>query len=330
MPLTNVAFIVIGAIAICAAIARILASRSNPRKEISAEKDDAQSDREFSQEHQPPAASLHAAVSALDPAVTPISSSMVDRPSNERAYQKAQIRLIKRQIRVAKKLNRITVWAAIVGGIGLLILFGTLLVTKQGADTMHEQMLISERPYLSIGRVGNGPIAEWTVGAKGRKEGLRIWFYNAGNTPAQRVYVNGGDPNNFVHLTLRPAPPKIVGRAVELRSGEKFGVDKGGAWSWLSGIVIPSHVVGSIPMNGFGQQQITRALEDAKQSNTISVLGDFEYVDVFGEYCCEPFRLSWDLASNQFSSQPMPEIRHFSCAPNIPNICEIKGEPALQ
>jgi hypothetical protein len=71
------------------------------------------------------------------------------RPTSNRPYEEVQISLQERQTRAAEKLNCITVWAAMVGLVGIIVLIGTLFITKQSADTGTKQLELSERPWVS-------------------------------------------------------------------------------------------------------------------------------------------------------------------------------------
>lgn len=205
-----------------------------------------------------------------------------------------------------------------------------LRAAQQEAGTADESMRVSNRPYVDIGRPDNNPIAEWIIDSSGRKTGLKVYFQNAGNTPAQRFYLNGGPkPEDFLHLTLKPVRPKIVASKFPLviRPGEQVSMDATGLWSWVPGIPIPARSTMPVQANGFGEEQIASALRAGK--GTIQVNGTFEYMDVFGEYCCEPYVISWDEGSKTFAYRP-GMARQFFCPSDISNICRIKGEPILR
>jgi hypothetical protein len=204
------------------------------------------------------------------------------------------------------------------------------LAAVRQANTADEAMRFSQRPYIEIGRPDDKPIAEWVIERSGKKVGLRIYFQNAGSTPAQRFYVNGGrDPNGFLHLTLKPGPPKIVGGnfPLEIRAGETVGMDASGMWSWVAGIPIAARSTESVQASQLGEEQIAKAIKTGKGS--MQVNGTFEYMDVFNEYCCETYVITWDQRSKSFTYRPGPP-RQFYCPSDIPNVCQVKNEPILR
>ena len=202
--------------------------------------------------------------------------------------------------------------------------------TIQSVEVARESMRVSNRPYVEIGRPDGKPIAEWIIDKSGKKTGLKISFQNAGNTPAKRFYVNAGDIGKFVHLTLGLGPPpKRTGQGFEIEPGQLVGGDsKHSLWTWLPGTTIPSHSTAVVQASTFTQDAIAKSLFKDSKGNIYAIFGDFEYMNVFGEYCCEPFILQWDQVSEQFAFEPTLHDITF-CPPNIPNICRSEGEPVL-
>jgi hypothetical protein len=153
-------------------------------------------------EHQPPSAPLQSSVISNEAAMAETAPSQIQRPTNDRSYKKAQIAFVKRQIRAAEKLNCITLWASVVGGIGLFIVGGTLLTTKMAADaaktqaraalmaaeTGKKQLELSERPWVFANQI------EFASSFDFFKEGaivdLRFNLTNIGHSPARDVSIN--------------------------------------------------------------------------------------------------------------------------------------------
>lgn len=199
------------------------------------------------------------------------------------------------------------------------------IVSNRQWLTAQDQLRISERPYLEIAQ---RPVAQWTTDKQGNKTGITIYFENAGDTPAQRLYVNAGnDPKQFTHLTIRPVPLRVVpGQWFKVAAGESIMMDiVNGARRWIPGVLVPSHATVPVQISGLGQDAIEKGLKAGK--GTLQLFGDFEYVDIFGEYCCEPFTLQWN--GTQFVQQPSFVARNEFCAPDIQNVCRIPGEPML-
>lgn len=219
------------------------------------------------------------------------------------------------------------IYAAITAAI-LVTNLSLVGATKKQAAVADEAMRISERPYVDVGRLNGGPIAEWTTDASGKQQGLKIWFRNVGTTPAQRLYVNGNPMiAEFLHLTLKPARPKMIGRGFEIGPGEEVGMDQThGLFAWIRGTILPARSELEVSANALGEQQITAQLKRNKDQG-FQITGNFEYMNVFNEYCCEPFILRWEKSSGNFTSRPAIGERKYYCAPDIPNVCEQRGEP---
>ena len=63
-----------------------------------------------------------------------------------------------------------------------------------------------------------------------------------------------------------------------------------------------------------------------EQGEAVELIGDFEYSNVFGEYCCEPFRVDWDPTLKELKYTNLSVPRGPFCAHDIHNICAVKGE----
>jgi hypothetical protein len=117
-------------------------------------------------------------------------------------------------------------------------------------------------------------LADWQRDEHKRITGLIIHFQNAGNTPAFQLYVNllptpGALPSsNFAHL--RP---------------QRLG-------SWVTGDVVAAHSTLDKAVLNFAGKHIDDVLTGAQNWRwSCEFEGNFEYINIFGEYCCEPFAL---------------------------------------
>jgi hypothetical protein len=165
-----------------------------------------------------------------------------------------------------------------------------------------KQMRVSARPYVTMGKQ-NGPMAEW-VGSDQNRVGIKIYFHNAGNTPAKQLIVNAsvqpqpGVASSYPHLSWHPL------------------------WGWFAN-VIPSIVVApgqTEPEQIYNLNQIDIAR--GFREKEFRVVGEYEFSNVFGEYCCEVFCLTWQSGEFQrcipkFSEPICPSI------PDHPNVCRI-------
>jgi hypothetical protein len=142
---------------------------------------------EASQEHQPPSLPFQGAVVSSDSSATKMPIPAVDRNAEEEAYKRRQMTLMERQARAAERLNCISAWAAGVGVVAMLILIGTLLVTKQSADTAQKQLDMSERPWVGIDRVE--PVSPLNFDRTGGHLSLSFYMTNFGHSPARDIRV---------------------------------------------------------------------------------------------------------------------------------------------
>jgi hypothetical protein len=194
------------------------------------------------------------------------------------------------------------------------------------ATVADEAMRVSNRPYLEIeNRIDDptGPRTEWSQYANGERS-LKIWFFNWGNTPASRVRVNAGpDPAQFLHLSLKPVERSVTwqGKVAFLSPGPGEAVSTDNvthkALGWIKGDIISAH--SDLPVTAWGFGENERAQIDSGQS--IKVSGDFEYMNVFGEYCCRPFELEWTPKTQRFAYTPTPLPETVYCPADLKNIC---------
>ena len=218
-------------------------------------------------------------------------------------------------------------------------------LTNQSVNIAHvqaaladESMRVSQRPYVETARIDpDKPLAEWIFDPNKNRTGVRLWVYNVGNTPAQRLYVNGATDLNkiaeFPHLALKAASRSGVlfkGNTAYFvaKPGEEFGfnLERRTAWTWIPGATIPSHTEVLVQVNDLTEKDIAQAFTTT-QNWEVVIQGDYEYMNVFGEYCCETLALTWDEPTSRFSVSVTPVSRKAVCAKGIPNICQTEGEP---
>lgn len=223
----------------------------------------------------------------------------------------------------------IIMWASIataIATIGILIVTGIYSyyarrqwqVMEKTLNATDLQMRVSQRPYVDLGRPGDDIIVTWRTDDTGKKTGIILYFQNTGNTPARRFYINGRfhthgssfDPEDFHHLQMKPS-------IIEQKTPE--GTIRGR--TYIFGTLIPAHDSIEIIVPNLNERDIEAALTKSPHALTLS--GNFEYMNVFNEYCCESFMISWE--SRQFRNVG-PSIRGLVCPIDIPNICKQEDE----
>jgi len=181
--------------------------------------------------------------------------------------------------------------------------------SSQSVAVARESMRVSNRPYVEIGQPEIGkPVADWILGKHKRREGIKVYFQNPGNTPGKRLYVNGvilpGTMSQFPHLDMAPVPVP-------------------GGFSWINGPLIPAHGSLAVQINSLGNKEIAAGMIGARKTKgEFRVDGDFEYTNVFDEYCCEPYCLMF-TKGKFISCLPLP--RSLVC-PKVPNVCKERNE----
>lgn len=153
--------------------------------------------------------------------------SVVTQPvPTESEHRKAEQDFWRRTLRKQRNLNCLTFLGVLAAGLAFYVLLKTL-------DVSDESMRVSNRPYIAVGK--EGTVAEWTFD-KGKQSGVKIWFQNAGNTPAQRFFVNAqlmpSKPSEFTHLTMKAEPIKILPNGM-------FEIKSGLSVSWQLGWPLP-------------------------------------------------------------------------------------------
>jgi hypothetical protein len=183
------------------------------------------------------------------------------------------------------------------------------------ASITDEAMRISNRPYVQI---RSEQSATWILDDKGQQTGIDLYLENAGNTPAEETIVCGGIPNtgrpiNCQHLQMRP---KRVEMSVAGSQPKRVVT----AYTSTIGPVIPARTITPIRIANITAEEIQKGLKD---KTGFSVMGAFEYTNVFDEYCCEPFQII--LGRTGFVTEPLAGY-YVACAPDRPNVCQPKSQ----
>lgn len=219
---------------------------------------------------------------------------------------------------------------AVYGTLAYTLITGPILVVNwclvrtstEQAAIANESMRVSQRPYIELGQSGpDNPVASWNIQGEERV-GLFIYLQNAGATPAKRVYANGKflpGEMTFHHLEMQPQPAKLASPSV----GQIYERAKN-ATTWTSGPVIAAHDTQRVLVNNIGPIEIKKAMAKG-QSGQITLLGDFEYTNIFDEYCCESFCLKVAQSGIIGICNPPPP-RFIVCPKMMANVCEQKGE----
>jgi hypothetical protein len=183
-----------------------------------------------------------------------------------------------------------------------------------------EAMRVGNRPYVQVSKsLSSKQSWEWTLDKKGNRIGVQLYLENAGNTPAERTEVCGQISNigpwrtACNHLEPHPKPVEIP----LYHQARKSMV----GYSYTMGTVIPAHETIVIPVPNVTPEGIKKAL--AVKTGPFTVIGSFEYMNVFNEYCCEPFLIS--LENGKFVEEPFG-TRLVLCPQERPNVCKPKSE----
>jgi hypothetical protein len=186
----------------------------------------------------------------------------------------------------------------------------TVIMDRQRGIS-EQSMRVANRPYVQIGDSDGGkPIAEWMT-EKGKRVGIKIHFWNAGSTPGTRLFVNAS------------AVPGLVGPFHHLEQPVR---NQYGVTTWIMGDFIPARGATSVQAN-IGESQIEKEFANVKKTKQIfQIDGDFEYTNVFDEWCCESYCLTLDPKGRFITC--LGELRSMVCnrPDGIANVCEQRGE----
>lgn len=125
-------------------------------------------------------------------------------------------------------------------------------------DLTKEHTHIELRPYVSVGKNHVGESAEWILDGKGNRSGIRVFFENAGSTPAQRFYVNGGTGLKIPehHLEMTPYPFVVP-------DTEHPGKTRVMGYSWIEGTTVPAHETVAVNLPNLSADNIRIGLQSA-------------------------------------------------------------------
>ena len=181
----------------------------------------------------------------------------------------------KRQIRVSVYLNWITVIGAGVGGLGLLILWSTLLATNEGLKQSREQFLVSQRAHVTVSNK-DGKVASF----QNRKNPvLELYFYNSGPSPALNFIVFARHSfyrGDFAYSPQNRYTSKSKGGAV--MEGHLGAVSIAAEGSYIH------------DFHNISQEQLDQ-IRSGK--NLFVVDGIFHYCDIFGRFRSEHFSVRY-------------------------------------
>ncbi len=177
-----------------------------------------------------------------------------------------------------------------------------------------EAMRVSNRPYVQISGTDKW---DWVLDAKGKPTGIRLYLENVGNTPAMQTMAcagvaNTGPSKECPHLGMRP-------RRVEVPI---YGQPHKTATGYVNfvGPTIPAHETVPVFVGNIRAEEIRKGLADKMG---FTAMGEFEYTNVFDEYCCEPFEVVFD--HGEFATEPTVGWS-IVCPQDRPNVCEPKSE----
>lgn len=186
--------------------------------------------------------------------------------------------------------------------------------TMQTANALSDEaMRVGNRPYVQID-IG---VAEWIID-KGQPVGILLHLTNAGNTPAEQTIACGVVSNTTPkegcgHLMLRAKriPLPVIGsKPRRILSPYTFSV----------GPAIPAHETVPVGIDNITAKQIKQHTAD---KTGLTVIGAFEYMNVFDEYCCQPFEITW-AAGTGFRNEPNATY-NVVCPDDRPNVCQPKS-----
>jgi hypothetical protein len=160
------------------------------------------------------------------------------------------------------------------------------------AAVADEAMRVSNRPYVEV---SGGNIAQWIYDPKGAEIGLKISFENYGATPASQMLVNGclmydGASIDCLQKWVHIEPARTLARKSWQAAVAKFP-QLVNAESGTTIPVVPVHEVREFQVFGVHAADIAASVKQAEAGNPVPLDGTFEYLNVFGEYCCKQFSL---------------------------------------
>ena len=178
----------------------------------------------------------------------------------------------------------------------------TLAITAGlGIWQVSSNQRISARAYVGLGD-GKGKIADF-MPLRGTTT-VGIWLHNSGQTPAEYITVNAHylEDQTDIQLKkfrhLRPVPPIELLWKMEIPAASTQEIP-------LNIEVKPDQLkcldeYARIAKLGEGPSPMAQSCFEHGMGPWYQVEGDFEFIDVFGEYCCHPFCIWWDPSEKGF------------------------------
>lgn len=184
-------------------------------------------------------------------------------------------------------------------GLTIAAAYGIYQVT----NTMH----ITERAYIGVSGANN-KVADFMPLEGSTTIGL--WVHNSGHTPAEYFWINAQGPHipstqphtKFLHLQNVAGVPTIE----ETKNNTRFTHPT---------IEIPADATTEVPTRlWLTDKEIRDALGACglndwmagKCTPNLRVEGSYEFLDVFGEYCCHLFCVTWN--QSQFIMCPNLDV----------------------
>jgi hypothetical protein len=168
-------------------------------------------------------------------------------------------------------------------------------IASKQLDQMRKNARIELRPYVAV------TAARWRD--EKLQDDVSVCFENGGSTPAERFNVHPWLKDGITPL------PQFHHLDVPSRGSNERGA------------TIPARSPYCAPL-GIGADRIRSVLQ---KMNTLSVFGSFEYMNVFDEYCCEPFQIAFN--NNAFQLVDMGENeRPLVCPQGRANVCEPQND----
>jgi hypothetical protein len=252
-------------------------NESQPSKERNQHKKNAHNRNEPAKEAQPRGTIVYSV--AIQPS-----------PEDRQRYQHEK-HYWERQVRTAIRLNWITIVGAAVAGLGLFILWCTLLATNKGLEQSRDQFVVSQRAHVVLGNK-DGKLAEFR---KGERPIVVLNFYNTGPSAAVDFMINTSsnlsEPNQVATPELNRYWGSYGGRMKKISRNASIIAGESSHLEYLPEKFTPS------------RQQFT----ETRSSKDFRVSGIYIYCDIFGRYSAEYFAIQYlPPPIDDFTTSAMP------------------------
>ena len=176
---------------------------------------------------------------------------------------------------------------------------------------MRTTLEVTERAYVEVGGGGadGHTIADFISGNR-----VELYVHNSGHTPAKYFWANSfNDKQLYLHLEKHflHLQPNIDARSIHAPT---INIPPGGTIEW--------------PVTALTDKQLMDLETGCTNAATVNVFcdpfllvwGTLEFNDSFGEYCCQPFCVSWDISQRVF--KPCSTTSLDFCPTNYDNYCD--------